>query len=177
MTGASPWGGVGRCLPISRLGLRHPQPPAGNMNPHCKVGFDYLIKRCPLMLAQQRGCHGDQRAGPKGGRVGANYCGCCEERAHHPLRRCQRGPRRRTEPQKLVSGKQLARREWSRVFVPDAHFLAGLGHLAALPATPRAGQLSPGTLLGYSPKLKSPGGPDWRGLQARAAGPHSGEVG
>lgn len=49
--------------------------PCCEHKPCCKVGFDYLIKRCPLMLAQRRGCHGDQRAGPKGGQAGANYCG------------------------------------------------------------------------------------------------------
>lgn len=27
------------------------------------------------MLAQLSSCHGDQRAGPKGGQAGANYCG------------------------------------------------------------------------------------------------------
>lgn len=74
--------GWGQRTPSHHLGLPHPRAPAVKTNPCCKVGFDYLIKRCPLLLAQQRGCHGDQRAGPKGGRAGANYRGCSEERAH-----------------------------------------------------------------------------------------------
>lgn len=148
-----------------------PRAPAVNMNTGCKVGFDYLIKKMPPLLAQRRGCHGDQQAGPKGGQAGANYRGCSEERAHRwPLlwqQACAEGP---TLTSWFLKSSWLSGN--GAMSVPDAPFPAGPSHTAAPSLSPLA-WLNPEPGLGHpcsgcSPKhvayglLGAPAGEGWR---------------
>lgn len=117
------------------------------MNPYCKVVFDYLIKRSPPpCLLSGRVAMETSGQAPKG--AGLEPITVAGE-GREPTTGCwTAGPVHRTDPQKLVSKKQLVQRDRICIFMSDAHFRAGLSCVAAQSPTPTLAQLSPRALFG-----------------------------